>query len=63
MQARYVMTTTQSAVRFTPQDLAILEALQEKLGIGSRTDVIRLALRRLAALEQIDVSRLAAKKR
>jgi hypothetical protein len=38
----------QTAVRFTPEDLALIERLQKKLGIMTRADLIRLALRSLA---------------
>ena len=46
-------TAKQTAFRFTPTDLALLEALQRKLGIVNRTEIIRLALRRLADLEGV----------
>jgi hypothetical protein len=46
-------TAKQTAFRFTPADLALLEALQRKLGIVNRTEIIRLALRRLADLEGV----------
>ena len=48
-------TAPQIGIRLTPEDLAILEALHEKLGIGSRTDIVRLAIRRLAQLEGLEV--------
>jgi hypothetical protein len=38
-------------MRFTPADLAILDALQEHTGISNQTDVLRLALRALADRE------------
>ena len=38
----------QTAVRFTPQDEAILAALQKRTGMVNRSDLIRLALRALA---------------
>jgi hypothetical protein len=52
------MATTQTAIRFTDEDRAVLDALRAKLGLGSRTDVVRLALRRLAELEKVEVSKL-----
>ena len=45
-----VKTTT---VRFWESDLDYLQKLQEKLGLG-RMQVIRLAIRKLAELEDID---------
>lgn len=37
------------ALRFSPDDLALVDALRTKTGIGNRTDVVRLAMRRFAA--------------
>lgn len=42
----------QTAMRFTGEDLAILDALKAKLGL-SATDIMRLALRRLSELENV----------
>jgi hypothetical protein len=52
------MATIQTGIRFTDEDRAVLDALRAKLGLGSRTDVVRLALRRLAELEKVEVSKL-----
>ena len=52
------MVTIQTGIRFTDEDRAVLDALRAKLGLGSRTDVVRLALRRLAELEKVNVSKL-----
>lgn len=41
-----------TTVRFTNEDLHILEQLERKLGLGM-AQVIRLAIRRLAQLENI----------
>lgn len=41
-----------TTVRFTESDLHLLEALQEKLGLGM-IHVIRLAIRRLAENENV----------
>lgn len=41
-----------SSVRFTPEDKKILRALSAKLGLGT-PQVLRLALRRLAEIEQV----------
>jgi hypothetical protein len=42
----------QTAIRFTDQDEALLAALQAKLGLNV-TDVVRLAIRRMADMEGI----------
>ena len=47
-------TATQTAIRLTPDDLALLDLLQSKLGLNS-TDVIRLAVRRLAAIVHVEL--------
>ena len=44
---------TQIGLRFTLEDLAITEAIRLKTGISNRSDVIRLAIRRLAAIEGV----------
>lgn len=46
----------QVAIRFTKEDLEIIEAIQAKTGISTRTDVLRLALRRLAASEGVEIA-------
>ncbi len=38
----------QVALNFTPEDLALIEALRSKTGISTRIDLIRLSLRKLA---------------
>jgi metal-responsive CopG/Arc/MetJ family transcriptional regulator len=43
----------QTTVRFTEQDLALLNAIQEKTGIVSRTEILRRAIRLLAAHEKV----------
>jgi hypothetical protein len=40
--------------RFTPDDIALLDTLRAKTGIFTRTDVLRIALRRLAASEKLE---------
>jgi len=47
------MATKQTAIRFTQEDLELLAELQFKLGVVSRTEVVRIALRRLAELEGV----------
>ena len=44
----------QTAVRFTAADDALLDALRERIGVQSTTEVVRLALRTLA--EKFDVT-------
>jgi predicted DNA-binding protein len=50
------MTTTmkQTTFRMTPELEAILEALEAKFGIG-RSDIVRIAIRKLADQEGIRV--------
>jgi hypothetical protein len=43
-----------TTVRFTNEDFQLLDRLQRRLGLGM-VQVIRLAIRRLAQLENIDV--------
>ena len=43
-----------TTVRFTIEDLKIVDRLQRRLGLGM-VQVIRLAIRRLAQLENIDL--------
>jgi metal-responsive CopG/Arc/MetJ family transcriptional regulator len=47
----------QTTVRFTEQDLALLDAIQEKTGIVSRTEILRRAIRMLAEHEKVATSR------
>lgn len=49
----------QTTVRFTDQDLALLEELQRKTGIVSRTEVLRRAIRVLAEQEGVHQPRAA----
>jgi hypothetical protein len=41
-------------LNFSPDDMALIEALRQKTGIKPRVDVIRLALRRLAVNERLE---------
>lgn len=43
----------QTAFRLMAADIALLDALQEKLGIVSRTEIVRMAIRALAAREGV----------
>jgi hypothetical protein len=44
-----------TTVRFTESDLRIISSLQDKLGLGM-VQVIRLAIRRLAEIENVPAS-------
>jgi metal-responsive CopG/Arc/MetJ family transcriptional regulator len=46
-----------TTVRFTDQDLALLDAIQKKTGIVSRTEILRRAIRLLAEQERIVLKR------
>ncbi len=50
-----VDSTTQVAIRFTKDDLALIEAIQAKTGISTRTDVLRVAIRKFAASEGVEL--------
>jgi len=50
-----------TTVRFTDSDLRLIDCLQDKLGLGM-IQVIRLAIRRLADLENVAGSPPAHKK-
>lgn len=43
-----------TTVRFNEEDLALLEAIQKKTGIVSRSEVLRLAIRALAEQESVN---------
>jgi hypothetical protein len=45
----------QTAFRFTSGDLAVLDALQRKTGIGNRTDLLRWAIRAAADAHGVTV--------
>ena len=49
-----------TTVRFTDSDLGLINSLQDKLGLGM-IQVIRLAIRRLADLENVTAARTAHK--
>jgi hypothetical protein len=52
-----VETVKQTAFRFTPDDLAILEAVQRKTGILNRTELLRMAIRALAVAQGVSVEK------
>lgn len=52
------MTTTKStAFRFTDEDLALLDAIQQHTGIRSRTEALRAAIRGYVRAEGIEVTK------
>ena len=51
----------QTAFRLTPLELALMDALCERLGISTRTDIVRVAVRRLAEAEGLSIDAIAAK--
>jgi hypothetical protein len=53
----------QTAFRLTAVELALMDALCDRLGIRTRTDIVRLAVRRLAESEGISIDAVTAKVR
>jgi hypothetical protein len=53
----------QTTVRFTEEDIALLEAIQERTGILSRSEILRRAIRALAEREGLSNSGSARKPR
>jgi hypothetical protein len=53
------MVTKQTAFRFTDEDLALLDALRSKVGVLSRTEVVRMAIRVLAEREGVKLPKRA----
>ena len=47
----YMATTKQSSIRFTDEDIAILDEVQHRTGLVSRSDALRFALRQHAIAE------------
>jgi Arc/MetJ-type ribon-helix-helix transcriptional regulator len=54
-------TAKTTTIRFTPHDAALLEVLQQKLGVVNQSDVLRMAIRALAEAHGIDPMRVKAK--
>jgi hypothetical protein len=55
-------TTKQTAFRFTDDDLAVLDAILEHLGMHSRTEALRVVLRGYARAEGIEIKRAKGRK-
>jgi hypothetical protein len=53
----------QTTVRFTEEDIALLEAIQERTGILSRSEILRRAIRALAEREGVSKSVVPRKPR
>lgn len=47
------MKIKQLGIRFRPDDITLVDTLCVQTGIGNRTDVVRIALRRFAKSEGI----------
>ncbi len=58
-----MVTAKQIGIRFTDEDIELLAALMAKTGIGNRTDVVRLAVRKLAQAEGVPLPKPKPKKR
>jgi Arc/MetJ-type ribon-helix-helix transcriptional regulator len=50
-------TAKQTTIRFGPEDLVILDAIQDRTGLFSRSDALRYALRYYAKAEAIEVAK------
>jgi biotin operon repressor len=55
------MSPLQVGIRFTDEDLSLLEALAAKLGLN-RTAVVRLAIRKLAEAEGVTLQSKRSKR-
>lgn len=55
-------TVKQTAFRFTDDDLAILDAIQQHLGIQAKTEALRAVLRAYARAEGIAIKRAKGRK-
>jgi hypothetical protein len=51
------MTVTTKGIRFTPDDVKLLEAVQLKLGCRSVSEVVRMALRAMAREQGVTIER------
>jgi metal-responsive CopG/Arc/MetJ family transcriptional regulator len=56
-------TTTQSSIRFTEEDLTILDEVQRRTGLVSRSDALRYVLRQYAKAEGIEFAKATPKKK
>jgi hypothetical protein len=51
----------QTAFRLNRVELTLMDELCERLGVSTRTDIVRLAIRRLATAEGIDIGAVTSK--
>lgn len=51
----------QTAFRLNRVELTLMDELCERLGVSTRTDIVRLAVRRLATAEGIDIGAVTSK--
>ena len=58
-----VAAAKQTAFRLNDVELALMDLLCERLGISTRTDIVRLAVRRLAEAEGLSITAVTAKVR
>ena len=56
-------TVKQTAFRFTAEDLALLDAIQQHTGISSRIDALRAVIRQYVRAEGIEVGKPKRKPR
>jgi len=52
-----------TAFRLTPEEVLLMDLLAAKVGVTSRADVLRVAIRKLAGLEGVEMPQAPAKKR
>lgn len=58
----WAMVTTPTAMRLTPDDLALLAAIQAFLGTNTRTEALRVALKAYATERGIKIPKKASRK-
>ena len=56
-------TSKATAIRFTDEDVALVAALRQKLGVISTTEVVRMALRALAERQGVVLTTKKAPKK
>ena len=56
-------TTKQSAIRFRPEDMAILEEVQRRTGVMSLSEAIRFVIHQYARAEGIEPSKPKPRKK
>ena len=56
-----MQTVKQTSFRFTPEDLAYLDAVQRHTGVSTRIDALRAVIRLYARAERLEVAKPGAK--